>query len=148
MDRREFLKKAIKLFFLILFSVLSTISLLFLYPSKIRKKKVQFFEVLKEEDLPRRGVKTVVFRYPRGEQILKMKAFIVNHNGRLFAISPVCTHLGCVVSWHRKKEQFLCPCHGGRYDIEGRVIEGPPPKPLTKLPLKIENSKAYIGLRI
>lgn len=148
MDRREFLKETIKLFFVVVISVIGIISLFFLYPAKIKKRKIKFFEVLKEENLPKKGIKTVVFEYQRGDQSLRMRVFIVNHNGRLFAVSPVCTHLGCLVSWHRKKQQFLCPCHGGKYDIEGKVIGGPPPRPLTRLPLKIKNSRAYIGLRV
>jgi cytochrome b6-f complex iron-sulfur subunit len=148
LDRREFLKETIKLFFVVVISVIGIISLFFLYPAKIKKRKIKFFEVLKEENLPKKGIKTVVFEYQRGDQSLRMRVFIVNHNGRLFAVSPVCTHLGCLVSWHRKKQQFLCPCHGGKYDIEGKVIGGPPPRPLTRLPLKIKNSRAYIGLRV
>lgn len=49
-------------------------------------------------------------------------------------LSARCTHLGCTVAWDPINKQFKCPCHGGVYDEEGRVIAGPPPAPLSRLP--------------
>lgn len=46
----------------------------------------------------------------------------------IFAISTICTHLGCVV--RRSEEGFQCPCHGSTYDSNGEVTRGPAPKPL------------------
>ncbi|MFQ5632679.1 MAG: ubiquinol-cytochrome c reductase iron-sulfur subunit [bacterium] len=60
--------------------------------------------------------------------------------------SPVCSHTGCNVAWQDAREVFVCPCHNGTYDSEGKVISGPPPKPLKKLPVKIENDQVYIQL--
>lgn len=72
-----------------------------------------------------------VFAVPKGEN-------------EIVALSSVCTHLGCLVHWDEKKEQFLCPCHGGVYDPEGRVVAGPPPRPLTRLATKVEGGKLYV----
>jgi len=44
-----------------------------------------------------------------------------------FAISAVCTHLGCVVPWVRASNKFCCPCHGSQYDENGKVVRGPAP---------------------
>ena len=60
--------------------------------------------------------------------------------------SPVCSHTGCNVAWQDARSEFVCPCHNGTYDSEGKVISGPPPKPLKKLPVKIENDQVYIQL--
>jgi Rieske Fe-S protein len=46
------------------------------------------------------------------------------------AFSLVCTHLGCIVQWNAAKREFECPCHAARFDADGRVTGGPPPKPL------------------
>ena len=45
--------------------------------------------------------------------------------GALHARSAVCTHLGCIVQWNANEKSWDCPCHGSRYDIEGRVLNGP-----------------------
>lgn len=56
------------------------------------------------------------------------------------ALSPICSHLGCQVTWDPRTSQFHCPCHGGVYDAKGQVVSGPPPDPLTRLDTKIEMS--------
>jgi cytochrome b6-f complex iron-sulfur subunit len=54
----------------------------------------------------------------------------------LYAISAVCTHLGCIVA-SQGEAGFFCPCHGSRFDGHGRVVAGPAPKSLTYLELQI-----------
>jgi glycine/D-amino acid oxidase-like deaminating enzyme/nitrite reductase/ring-hydroxylating ferredoxin subunit len=46
-------------------------------------------------------------------------------DGELFAVSPVCTHLGCKVHWNSVESSWDCPCHGSRFRPDGTVIEGP-----------------------
>jgi Rieske Fe-S protein len=46
-------------------------------------------------------------------------------DGRLHAVSPVCTHMGCQVTWNVAERSWDCPCHGSRFTPEGRVIQGP-----------------------
>jgi cytochrome b6-f complex iron-sulfur subunit len=138
----------LKFFFFLLGSLTAIVPLLFFYPSSIRRRDVRYFPVIDEDQLPRKGIRMVVFSYEKDKRTLNTRAFIVNNGKDLFALSPVCSHLGCLVTWNRAKGQFLCPCHGGRYDIEGRVISGPPPAPLTRLPMKIEGGKVYIGLKV
>jgi cytochrome b6-f complex iron-sulfur subunit len=65
--------------------------------------------------------------------------------GELVALSAVCTHLGCIVQWQKERQEFLCPCHAGRYTVEGAVISGPPPKPLQKLPFVVANAVITVG---
>lgn len=148
MNRRAFLSTIIKVFFTTAGIITGVIGLLFSYPFKIKKRVIKYFPVMEEEDIPRRGVKTVTFKYKRQDRMLNTRAFVVNHNNTVYVLSPVCTHLGCLVNWHRRKQEFLCPCHGGRYDIEGRVLAGPPPAPLTRLPYRISEGKLYIGLKV
>ena len=61
------------------------------------------------------------------------------------ARSLLCTHTGCVVKWREDRREYLCPCHEGRYDAEGNVIAGSPPKPLQSVPVEIAGGKALIG---
>jgi glycine/D-amino acid oxidase-like deaminating enzyme/nitrite reductase/ring-hydroxylating ferredoxin subunit len=48
-----------------------------------------------------------------------------NGEGHLSALSPVCTHLGCLVRWNSVETSWDCPCHGSRFDPTGRVLNGP-----------------------
>ena len=48
------------------------------------------------------------------------------------AVSQTCTHNGCTVAYNAGSQNFVCPCHGGTYDLGGNVTGGPPPSPLTK----------------
>lgn len=51
------------------------------------------------------------------------------------AFSATCTHLDCIVGFKKDESQIYCNCHGGQYDLNGRNVGGPPPKPLT--PFKV-----------
>ena len=51
-------------------------------------------------------------------------------SGALHALASACTHMGCVVHWNEAERSWDCPCHGGRYAADGRVICGPPLQPL------------------
>jgi Rieske Fe-S protein len=62
----------------------------------------------------------------------------------LAAVSTTCTHLGCGVAWSAEKKAFLCPCHGGIYGADGRVLGGPPPRPLAKAPLLVAAGRVTV----
>jgi glycine/D-amino acid oxidase-like deaminating enzyme/nitrite reductase/ring-hydroxylating ferredoxin subunit len=49
-----------------------------------------------------------------------------DETGRAHALSPVCTHMGCIVGWNPAERSWDCPCHGGRYTATGEVQTGPP----------------------
>jgi cytochrome b6-f complex iron-sulfur subunit len=73
-------------------------------------------------------------------------AIVLNIRGKGYlAFSRVCTHLGCLVKYHRERQEFICPCHAGTFDLDGNVLSGPPPKPLPKFAVKIEGSNLVIG---
>jgi hypothetical protein len=54
-------------------------------------------------------------------------------SGEIHAVSPVCTHTGCIVNWNNAEKSWDCPCHGARYDTNGEVITGPASKALKKM---------------
>jgi len=68
------------------------------------------------------------------------KLFIVRDETGFLSFSARCTHLGCMVVWNRDHNMFLCPCHGGKYDAEGLNVEGPPPRPLDLLALRLDDN--------
>jgi menaquinol-cytochrome c reductase iron-sulfur subunit len=56
-----------------------------------------------------------------------------------------CTHLGCPYHWDASQQKFICPCHGGVFDATGKVLAGPPPRPLDAFETKVENGTLYMG---
>ena len=58
--------------------------------------------------------------------------------------SNVCTHLSCHVNWQADKQQYVCPCHDGHFGIDGKVLAGPPPRPLDMYETKVENGALSI----
>ena len=63
------------------------------------------------------------------------------------AISSRCAHLGCPVRWVDAAERFICPCHGGVYDLLGRRVGGPPVRPLDRFYTRVEGENVQIGPR-
>ena len=91
-----------------------------------------------QTDVPPDGAKFFDFHGASGVVVRKK-------NGELAAFSAVCTHLGCIVQWEKEKQDFLCPCHAGRYSADGAVIAGPPPRPLAKLPFTVAAGMVTVG---
>jgi Rieske Fe-S protein len=56
-----------------------------------------------------------------------------DETGQLHAVNARCTHMGCLVSWNTAERSWDCPCHGSRFDTDGRVIQGPAFRPLDPL---------------
>ncbi|MBT3981336.1 MAG: ubiquinol-cytochrome c reductase iron-sulfur subunit [Bacteriovoracaceae bacterium] len=77
--------------------------------------------------------------------------WIIKREGKLVALSNICTHLGCIPNWLPGELKFKCPCHGSGFYPSGINFEGPAPRPLerfkiTTLPdgrLKIDKTKKY-----
>jgi len=72
-----------------------------------------------------------------------------NEKGEIIALSPICKHLGCVVTWEgdkKFKNEFYCPCHGGRYYKDGRNVPHTPPNaPLDYYEQKVKDGMLYLG---
>ena len=67
--------------------------------------------------------------------------------GQLIAISTRCMHLGCPVRYTEAAQRFICPCHGGVYNVRGEVDGGPPVRPLDRFYTRIVNGRVQIGPR-
>jgi len=70
--------------------------------------------------------------------------WVLRQGFNVVVFNPHCTHLGCAYRWDDKREAFLCPCHSGVYDKEGKVLSGPPPRPLDRYQAKIEDGRLLI----
>jgi cytochrome b6-f complex iron-sulfur subunit len=56
--------------------------------------------------------------------------YLIRAQEGFFALSAICTHLGCLTTWKPELNQIACPCHGSKFNRDGQKIEGPAPKPL------------------
>ncbi|WP_243734947.1 ubiquinol-cytochrome c reductase iron-sulfur subunit [Paenibacillus turpanensis] len=68
-------------------------------------------------------------------------------DGKVFALSPVCKHLGCTINWNTDpaaSQQYFCPCHGAHYSKDGKNLNVAP-APLDEYTVKIENGFVYLG---
>ena len=63
------------------------------------------------------------------------------------AISTRCAHAGCPVRFVEAAGNFICPCHGGVYDYQGKVIGGPPVRPLDRFQTRVRNGEVEVGPR-
>jgi menaquinol-cytochrome c reductase iron-sulfur subunit len=84
------------------------------------------------QDLPQRG-----FVWAKADDKDDVKVF-----------SSTCSHLACSVIWNKDRRMFLCPCHSGLFDPNGQPAGGPPKKPLTLLPHKIEEGKLLVHITL
>lgn len=146
--RREFIKKA-------LYGVLVLLGLGFFVPAvklfapvKSREKELVFFPLIAEDDVPRAGVKKAELVFAVSGKKRKTRVFIVSSPEELVVLSATCSHLGCLVSYHKEKREFICPCHGGRYDLAGGNLAGPPPAPLARLPLQTQDGMILVGIKV
>jgi Rieske Fe-S protein len=65
--------------------------------------------------------------------------------GELRAFSAVCTHLSCTVQYRQDLQQIWCACHNGHYDLNGRNISGPPPRPLQAYDVNVKADEIVIS---
>ncbi|MFQ5641143.1 MAG: ubiquinol-cytochrome c reductase iron-sulfur subunit [bacterium] len=151
LPRRGFLKIAIGFFNGLIALLLAVPGLGYLLTPVFRKGRSTWVEIGAVKNFDASTPQKAVFTYTsESGYTLKEKSRFVwvttNDLGEVTVLSAVCSHTGCNVAWQSDEEKFVCPCHEGRYDIDGQVLSGPPPKQLTKLPTKIENGQIFIQM--
>ena len=90
--------------------------------------------ILQKAELPADGA--LVYRQAR--------LAIIGNGGAPYAGGLLCTHLGCTVSV--TPEHFVCPCHGSRFDLEGKVLTGPADRPLPRYPVRVSEQSFIVTL--
>jgi nitrite reductase/ring-hydroxylating ferredoxin subunit len=110
----------------------------FFYPSELQETPSEPVRVCTVDELPTGSSKTIGYgRYP---------AIVINTPDGLRAFSAVCTHFACIVKWENDQGLIYCPCHDGYFDpLDGHVVSGPPPTPLTSIPVTVVNNEIFIG---
>jgi cytochrome b6-f complex iron-sulfur subunit len=77
--------------------------------------------------------------YPQGtvKNFEDMNVIVFRDDEGMWAISTVCTHLGCIAGYASDKKRFHCPCHGSMFAGDGKVTQGPAPRPLDWLEINV-----------
>jgi len=69
--------------------------------------------------------------------ILDQQVYIVRMSAGFYAVSAVCTHLGCITQWKPEENQIACPCHGSKFTREGAKVSGPAPRALPHFAVRV-----------
>jgi menaquinol-cytochrome c reductase iron-sulfur subunit len=151
-SRREFLKRSI-------FALGGLIALGLALPSSIyvlsplwKRSDEEWVEIAEAAQIPKGEPTKVDYirRKKDGWVTIEERAsvWVVTADGVEFTVfDPRCTHLGCPYRFDEAKKQFLCPCHTAVFNVDGRVISGPPPRPLDRLPAKVVGGRLLIQAR-
>ena len=95
----------------------------YLVPPKAPEAATRRVVAAKQDEVPPGGFKIFPFGGEPG-------ILIRGKDGGYRALSAVCTHLGCTVQLRPDGQSIWCACHNGLYDLDGRNVSGPPPRPL------------------
>jgi len=109
----------------------------FLWPKKKEGKGEKIFIAGKVNDFKVGDI--IYFR--------KERVYVQRLEQGFIAFSAVCTHLKCIVNWNEVKKMFECPCHGAKFNRNGEVLEGPPPRPLDLFKLQIVEEKIVVNFK-
>ena len=67
----------------------------------------------------------------------RYQVWVVRDEEKIYALSTICTHLGCTPNWLEAESKFKCPCHGSGFYITGINFEGPAPRPLERVAVSL-----------
>lgn len=137
-DRRDFLKFCLSLG-LAGFGVSTIYPVIsFLKPPKQTEVEVKSVVVGKIDELK-----------PGESKIIRFgnKPVIIIHteDDKFIALSATCTHLDCTVQYKNDEKIIWCACHNGKYDLYGKNVSGPPPRPLDKFMVVIKNDELIVS---
>jgi cytochrome b6-f complex iron-sulfur subunit len=96
------------------------------------------FRIGKPENFP---VNSVTADYDR-------KVFVVRTEVGFFALSAVCTHLGCITRWVEDEQSIACPCHGSKFSRDGALAQGPAPRPLRRIAIRLEDGELVVDTAV
>ncbi len=110
----------------------------FLKPPKQGEVEVSSVKACKLSEMEKDS--GIIVRFGNKPVILVRKA-----DGELRAFSAVCSHLDCTVQYRKDMGLIWCACHNGRYDLTGRNVAGPPPRPLDEYKVIVQGEDIFIS---
>ncbi len=112
--------------------------LLYLKPPKQAEVEVTSVKVGKVKDIEKDS--GTIVRFGNKPVILVRTA-----TGEFKAFSATCTHLDCTVQYRKDMGMIWCACHNGRYDLSGRNVAGPPPRPLDEYRVVVQGDEVFVS---
>jgi Rieske Fe-S protein len=137
-ERRDFLKYilgggAVAFAAAILYPLIS-----YLKPPKVIEVQVSSVKVGKVNEIPNDS--GILFKFGNKPGILVRTA-----SGEFRAFEATCTHLDCTVQFKKDMGVIWCACHNGKYDLNGRNISGPPPRPLNPFKVIVQGEDVFVS---
>lgn len=150
--RRQWLATLVKGLATLLAFVYGVPVLIMLIVPAFRRQHPPWVKVGNVNEFPAGEPKAVTLNYQRRDgwviRTVRSTVYVVTHSdGSLRVLSNICTHASCAVRWERERKAFFCPCHAGYFDAGGKVLEGPPPRPLPEFPHKVEGGVLYVRMQ-
>lgn len=102
----------------------------FMVPPEVVEAQQNSVVAAKTSDIPVNSGK--IFKFGSKPGLL-----VRTQSGDLKAFSASCTHLDCIVQYDPNSKQIICACHNGAYDLTGKNVSGPPPRPLDEFIVKV-----------
>ena len=140
LGRRAFLVLVLKGGGLALFGAAIYPILRYCYPPASSDSSVSSAVAGKVGDLAPNAAK--IFRFGTRPGLL-----VRTPQGELKAFSAVCTHLNCTVQYDDQASVIWCACHNGKFDLNGQVISGPPPRPLEPYQVNVRGDEVVVSKR-
>lgn len=109
----------------------------YLVPPKIPEATSRRVIAAKKDELAPGAFKIFVFGGQPG-------LLVHTAEGEYRAFSAVCTHLACTVQYRHDLRAVWCACHNGRYDLDGKIVSGPPPRPLERYDVHLEGDDIIV----
>jgi menaquinol-cytochrome c reductase iron-sulfur subunit len=148
--RRGFLVGSITMMMGAISAALGIPALGYLLVPAREKKRQSWIEAADLTKLMVNQPEQVIFQRARrdGWKVVTEKAaawVVKTGEQQVVAFSPVCTHLGCAVSWNSGDRTFVCPCHTSSFSPEGKVMGGPAPRSLDRFDVRVDGIKVMLG---
>ncbi len=136
--KRDFLKYALGGGLLAFFASIFYPVLAYLKPPVQAEVEVKSVNAGKKDDIPRDSGKIIKFG-------TRPVILVRTADDELKAFDATCTHLDCTVQFNKDIGMIWCACHNGKYDLTGRNVAGPPPRPLTPYKVIIQGDEILIA---
>lgn len=148
-ERRGFISATISTLGAAIISAIGVPTCLYLFFPARNQRRNQWVDAGDVSQIGEKTPQQLTFRQFRRDgwkvQTEQASAWVVKNAKQVTAFGPACPHLGCAYHWDKSRDEFLCPCHGSRFSIDGKVLTGPSARPLDRYEIQVEGTRLWLG---